>query len=108
AIGASGLQASGVSGRGIGVALVDTGVVPVAGLTSGNVVNGPDLSLDNASAQLGHLDGYGHGTHLAGIIAGNDGSAGTFRGVAPDATLVNVRVGASSGAVDVSQVIAAI
>ena len=35
--------------QGVGVALVDTGVVPVAGLTSGNVVNGPDLSFESQS-----------------------------------------------------------
>ena len=44
AIGANTLWQRGYTGKGIGVALVDTGVVPVAGLTSGNVVNGPDLS----------------------------------------------------------------
>jgi serine protease AprX len=105
-IGATKLPAA--TGKGVGVALIDTGVVPVAGLTSGNVVNGPDLSLDNASPTLGHLDGFGHGTHLAGIIAGNDGTAGGFRGVAPGATLVNIRTGSVSGAVDVSQIIAGI
>jgi serine protease AprX len=105
-IGATKLPAA--TGKGVGVALIDTGVVPVAGLTSGNVVNGPDLSLDNASPTLGHLDGFGHGTHLAGIIAGNDGTAGGFRGVAPGATLVNIRTGSASGAVDVSQIIAGI
>ena len=108
AIGATTLQNEGVTGKGVGVALVDTGVVPVQGLTSGNVVNGPDLSLDNASPNLANLDGFGHGTHMAGIIAGNDGTPGGFTGVAPGATLVNVRVGASSGAVDVSQIISAI
>jgi serine protease AprX len=108
AIGATNLQSSGVTGRGVGVALVDTGAVPVAGLASTNVVNGPDLSLDNASLNFRNLDGFGHGTHMAGIIAGNDGVRGGFRGVAPDSTLVNIRVGSSSGAVDVSQVIAGI
>jgi serine protease AprX len=44
---------------------------------------------------------------MAGIIAGNDPSTG-FQGIAPDAGLVSVKVGASNGAVDVSQVIAAI
>ena len=107
-IGATSLHNAGVTGKGIGVALIDTGVVPVQGLTSGNVVNGPDLSLDNASPGLAHLDGFGHGTHLAGIIAGNDGTPGGFTGVAPGATLLSVRVGASSGAVDVTQVIAGI
>jgi serine protease AprX len=62
------------------------------------------------------LDGFGHGTHLAGIIAGRDlpatsksKAAGTaFTGIAPEARIVNVKVGASDGEADVSQVIAAI
>src|SRR5581483_6440781 len=97
--------------------LIDTGVSPVPGLTGGNVVNGPDLSLDAGAANLRYLDEFGHGTHLAGIIAGRDsgplsygsyGDSTKFTGMAPDATLVNVKVGASDGAVDVSQVIAAL
>ncbi|WP_147431950.1 S8 family serine peptidase [Motilibacter peucedani] len=107
AVGADVLRSRGIDGSGIGVALVDTGVVPVPGLSSGNVVSGPDLSLDSAHPQLRHLDAFGHGTHLAGIIAGRDDSTG-FAGVAPGATLLDMRVGASDGAVDVSQVIAAV
>jgi serine protease AprX len=107
-IGASTMASLGYTGRGVGVALIDTGAVPVQGLTSGNVVNGPDLSLDNPSPQLNDVDGFGHGTHMAGIIAGNDGTSGGYKGVAPGATLLNVKVGANDGAVDVSQVIAAI
>jgi serine protease AprX len=45
---------------------------------------------------------------MAGIVAGNDGTRSGFKGVAPGATLVNLRVGSSDGSVDVSQVIAAI
>ena len=48
-IGADRMYGRGVTGRGVGVALVDTGVVPVPGLTSGNVVNGPDLSFESQS-----------------------------------------------------------
>ena len=107
AVRADRLLARGVSGKGVGVALIDTGVVPVRGLTSGNVVNGPDLSFDGQSPAP-YLDGFGHGTHLAGIIAGNDGRANGFRGLAPRSTLLNVRVGAHDGAADVSQVIAAV
>jgi serine protease AprX len=107
-IGADKLQSLGYTGKGVGVALVDTGVVNVQGLTSGNVVNGPDLSLDNPSPSVRNLDGFGHGTHMAGIIAGNDGTSTGFKGVAPGAKLLSVRTGANSGAVDVSQVIAAI
>ncbi|WP_432834237.1 S8 family serine peptidase [Dactylosporangium sp. CA-092794] len=107
AVGADRLWADGVTGRNVGVALVDTGVVPVDGLRGTNVVNGPDLSVESQSDALRHLDTYGHGTHLAGIIAGNDSRTG-FRGIAPDATLTSVKVGAANGASDVSQVIAAI
>src|SRR4051812_6707770 len=107
---------SGYTGQGIDVALIDSGVSPVPALTSGNVVNGPDLSFDSQNPALTNLDGYGHGTHMAGIIVGRD-TAGTgksytapgqFTGVAPDARLVSVKVGAADGSVDVSQVIAAV
>ncbi len=108
-IGADRLWSRGYTGAGVGVALIDTGAVPVQGLDlPGRVVNGPDLSFESQRAQLRNLDGFGHGTHLAGIIAGNDGTATGFKGVAPDSTLLNMRVGASSGAADVTQVIAAI
>jgi serine protease AprX len=100
--------AAGYTGKGVGIALIDTGVVPVAGLTSGNVVNGPDLSLESQVPGLLRRDTYGHGTHLAGIIAGRDAVGGTFKGVAPDARLLSVKVGAANGAVDVTQVLAAI
>lgn len=105
--GANKLWQAGISGRGVGVALIDSGVAPVAGLDSGNVVNGPDLSLDSQDPGSTHLDTFGHGTHLAGIIAGNDPASG-FRGIAPDAKLTSVKVAASNGVVDVSQVIASI
>jgi serine protease AprX len=89
------------------VAVIDSGIAPVAGLNGpGQVVNGPDLSFDSQDPDLRHLDGYGHGTHMAGIIAGRDGSY--FSGVAPGATLINMKVAAADGATDVSQVIAAI
>lgn len=78
AIGADTLRTAGATGKGIGVALLDTGVVPVTGLTAGNVVNGPDLSFESQSGTLRNLDGFGHGTHLAGIISGNDAKPGGF------------------------------
>jgi serine protease AprX len=45
---------------------------------------------------------------MAGLIAGNDGQPGGYRGVAPDARIVSLKVGVADGGVDVSQVIAAI
>ncbi len=112
AIGADTMWARGYTGRGVGVALVDTGVVPVQGLVAGNVVNGADLSFESQADGLRYYDTFGHGTHMAGIIAGNDTRNPTdparFRGVAPSAKLTSIKVGAADGAVDVSQVIAAV
>jgi serine protease AprX len=97
---------AGYTGKGVDVALIDSGVTPVDGLNApGKVVNGPDLSLDSQSSSLRYLDAYGHGTFMAGLIAAKDPS---YNGMAPDARLVSLKVGAADGAVDVSQVIAAI
>ncbi len=108
----------GFSGSGVDVAVLDSGVVPVDGLTApGKVINGPDLSFESGDPNLRHLDTYGHGTHMAGIIAGRDDAVPTpvretshdrFAGIAPDARIVNIKVADSSGATDVSQVIAGI
>jgi serine protease AprX len=108
-IGAQNAWAAGADGHGVGVALVDTGVTPVPGLNApGKLTYGPDLSFDSQNPSLTNIDGYGHGTALAGIIAGNDGTDGGYKGVAPKANLVSVKVGASTGAADVSQMIAGI
>jgi hypothetical protein len=124
-IGALDMADRGYTGNGVDVALIDSGVVPVPGLDEpGQIVNGPDLSFESAAPNLQYLDSYGHGTHMAGIIAGRDGSprecllilcSGTgyqdhddADGVAPEARIVNVKVANALGATDVSQVIAAI
>ncbi|GAA0806568.1 S8 family serine peptidase [Spirilliplanes yamanashiensis] len=102
-----------LTGAGVGVAIIDSGVAPVQGLAGpGKVIHGPDLSFESQAANLRNLDTYGHGTHLAGIIAGQDPDtvkgARRFDGVAPGAHLISLKVAAADGAVDVSQVIAAV
>ena len=116
--GATAWWRAGYTGAGVDVALIDTGVAPVTGLDgAGKVVYGPDLSLESQSADLTNLDTYGHGTFMAGLIAGHDptltapydqSSPGAYRGMAPDARIVSVKVGTADGGTDVSQVIAAI
>jgi serine protease AprX len=100
---------AGYTGQGVDVAVIDTGVAPVAGLAgSGKVVYGPDLSFESQNPHLRNLDTNGHGTFIAGLIAGNDGLPGGYRGVAPGARIISLKVGVADGGVDVSQVIAAI
>lgn len=102
------LHQRGITGAGVDVALVDTGVAPVPGLDAdGAVVVGPDLSFDAQGSDMpAGIDAYGHGTHMASLIAGR-GTTQT-RGIAPGARILDMKVGASNGAVDVSQVIAAV
>jgi len=109
---------AGYTGAGVDVALIDTGVSRVEGLaTAGKVVYGPDLSLESQNPAFRYLDTNGHGTFMAGLIAGKDSvmtapyasaPASVYRGMAPDARIVSVKVGVADGGVDVSQVIAAI
>jgi serine protease AprX len=97
AMGADSYWAQGFKGAGVGVAIIDTGVAPVGPLAT-SAVAGPDLSFDSQVPALAHNDAFGHGTHLAGII----------NAVAPEAKIINVKVGDQTGMNDVTQVIAAI
>lgn len=117
ATGAASFWDDGYIGTGIDVAVIDSGVVPVNGLTyPGKVINGPDLSFESQAENLIYQDTFGHGTHMAGMIAGHDdrasevkrGNTAHFLGMAPGARIVNVKVADSAGAVDVTQMIAAI
>ena len=93
----------GIDGRGVTVALLDTGISHVQDLGE-RVVARVDFTPGGDGE-----DDYGHGTHLAGVIAGNGAaSGGKWRGVAPGANLVSVKVAGPDGSTDVSVVIAAL
>src|SRR5262249_7521746 len=107
--GAQALWNAGDTGKGVDVAVIDTGVAPVAGLNApGKVISGPDLSLESQTPNLQNLDRNGQGPFRAGLTAGNDGQPGGYRGVAPDARIVPPKVGVADGGTDVTKVIAAI
>jgi serine protease AprX len=71
------------------------------------VVDGPDFSADRGVAAQEHLDAFGHGTHMAGIIAAQDAPA-HVAGIAPGARIVNVRVADHAGATSLSRLLAGI
>lgn len=116
--GAQTYWAAGYTGKGVDVAVIDTGAVPVNGLrAAGKLAYGPDISFESQASNLANLDGYGHGTHMAGIIAGRDDNAVAgqyvnepqlFLGMAPDARIISIKVADAFGNSDVSQVLAAI
>ena len=96
-------QALGVDGSGVGVATIDSGIS--AGhevIASGRLAHWMDF--------VSHLDvpydDYGHGTHVAGIIAAGD--SGDHRGIAPGANLIVLKALDGTGSGRVSDVIAAV
>src|SRR5690349_20663659 len=103
-------QSYGVDGTGIGIAVIDSGVyqhddLQSADMKSSRIVYSESFVPGNSSAN----DAYGHGTHVAGILAGNGhDSAGRFYGIAPNANSINLRVLDANGGGSDSQVITAI
>ena len=99
--GARQLAANGVTGQGVRVAVLDTGIARLPDF-AGRLVDGVDLSGENNPFH----DSYGHGTFVAGLIAGNGASSGgQYIGEAPGADLVSVKVAGSSGTTDLATVI---
>jgi serine protease AprX len=90
----------GNTGAGVTVAVLDSGIQPSPDLS--NVVFG----IDTATGQTTLADKGGHGTHVAGIIAGNGKlSGGAYKGVAPGARLLSIKVTSDTGAANYSSVI---
>lgn len=78
----------GFTGKGQTIAVIDSGIHPHEDLKD-KIVAWVDLE----SGKADPYDSYGHGTHVAGIAAGNGvKSAGAHKGVAPDANVVGVRI----------------
>lgn len=91
-VGAKALHAQNIRGEGRTIAILDTGID-----SSHPAFSGPGKILDTFNAIVGGKDikdGHGHGTHVAGISAGNGGE---IVGVAPDAKLVIIKVLTDNG-----------
>jgi serine protease AprX len=93
----------GIRGSGITVAVLDSGVEADPDLTS---PSNRLLASVNFAGPATTSDPGGHGTHIAGIIAGNGSrSGGQIKGIAPRANIVDVRVLSKEGRGRVSSVI---
>jgi serine protease AprX len=104
-IGATSAWENGLKGKGIAVAVVDSGIsyktdfqASASSLTSrsrilANVTFGDTLRSVTNLSSTSVSDLFGHGTHIAGIIGSNGvSSSGSYRGVAPEVNLINLRV----------------
>ncbi len=106
-VGGNRVQEWGFTGKNITVAILDTGIYPHHDLTApdNRIVAWADLVNQKKSP----YDDNGHGTHLAGIIAGNGNSSnGKYKGMAPEARLVGVKVLNQDGGGLISTVISGI
>ena len=93
----------GITGGGVTVAILDSGVAADADLVQPN--NRLLASVNFADERL-TSDPGGHGTHIAGIVAGNGTrSGGEFTGIAPQANVVDVRVLGNTGSGRISSVV---
>ncbi len=98
-------QQTGLDGQGVTVAVVDSGISDHADLhqNTNNVaqtLKSNSRVVDNVvfGGYASPIDEYAHGTHVAGIIAGNGvTSGGEYIGVAPGVNLLNVRVSSDQG-----------
>ncbi|MBN2316608.1 MAG: S8 family serine peptidase, partial [Sedimentisphaerales bacterium] len=102
-IGAGDVHALGNTGKGVKVALIDTGIDYHHTDLDGNYAGGYDFVNDDDDP----MDDDGHGTHCAGIIAAEDDNDGVV-GVAPEASLYAVKVLDSTGSGYLSDVVAGI
>ena len=100
--GADQLAAMGDTGRGATVAVLDTGIDGSLPDFAGRLVGGVDLTGGNSPFS----DAYGHGTFVAGLIAGNGASSnGQYVGEAPGAKLVSIKVAGADGTTSVSTIV---
>jgi serine protease AprX len=105
---------AGFDGTGIGVALIDSGVNSKLDLWTADRARSRVVFSESFVPGLDASDGYGHGTHVAGIVAANGaastgpGFTHTLKGLAPNANIVNLRVLDAQGNGQESEVIAAI
>lgn len=87
----------GITGRAIGIAILDTGVTLVQDLTTPH--QRVTAFVDLVHGEVGPYDDNGHGTHVAGICAGNGLlSNGKYCGIAPQSHVIGIKVLDEKGA----------
>jgi serine protease AprX len=97
-----------IQGKGIGVAVIDSGINVSSDLytTAGNSRLVANVRF-NTDYNQSPNDGFGHGTHVSSIIAGNgNASNGKYIGFAPLANIINVKVSNDDGSATTATIVA--
>ena len=95
----------GTGGAGIDIAVIDSGIAQVTDLRS-SLIGRVDFTMFPDSSWF---DPFGHGTHVAGIIAGDGiASDGQYGGIAPRASLIDLRALDANGRGFTSDALAAV
>lgn len=96
-----------LSGRGVTIAILDTGVAPVPDLV--NPRNRIVAAMDFVNGKTEPYDDNAHGTHVAGIAAGNGYlSKGKYAGIAPECNIASIKILDDMGKGNSSDVLAGI
>ena len=104
----------GLDGAGVGIAIIDSGVYNHPDLTAANSSQSRVVYRQSFISGGVQFDDYGHGTHVAGIAAGNGktsngpGSIRSLRGIASNANILDLRVLDKNGMSSDSAIISAI
>lgn len=93
-VGVDKLWEKGYTGKGVGIAVIDTGVYPHKDFVDPATGKSRIVAFkDFVNSKKEPYDDQGHGTHVSGIAAGNGAlSAGKYKGAAPDANIIGVKV----------------
>jgi serine protease AprX len=98
-----------LQGQGVTVAVIDSGIAPHFDSKNGLLTDRVLARVNFVSGATSVDDTNGHGSHIAGTIAGNGAkSGGAYVGIAPNANLVDVRVTDDQGRGSMSDVVAGI
>lgn len=95
------------TGKNVTVAIIDTGVAPHADLIypTNRIIGFKDF----VNNQAKFYDDNGHGTHCAGILAGNGySSKGKYKGIAPEANILSIKVLDESGNGNTSDILSTV
>ncbi|QXM06976.1 S8 family peptidase [Crassaminicella indica] len=94
----------GYTGKGIGIAILDTGIYPHDDLVK--PINRIIAFKDIVNNKSYPYDDDGHGTHVAGIAAGNGYANKKYKGIAPEANIIGVKVLDETGSGSTSDILA--